>query len=98
MAPKPLESLRRVIKCVMALKRPHPRFRRPLSRQPIAERQAEGFGLDFEDVAFLRLHPVAKRQRRGAEEMDMDVARPAEQAILEMMRLEIGDRMRHVLF
>ena len=30
--------------------------------------------------------------------MDMDIARPAEQAIFEMMRLEIGDGMRHVLF
>ena len=80
-----------------ALKRPHPRFRGSFRREPIAKRQAEGLGLDLEHVALLRLHPVAERQRGGAEEMDVDVARAPEQAIFEMMRLEIGDRMGHVL-
>src|ERR1700733_14276416 len=95
---KSLKSRRRAQNCKGALKRPHPCLRGFLYGKPIAERQAEGLGFDLEHVAFLRLHPVAERQGRGAEEMDVDIARTAKQAIFEMMRLEIGDRMRHVLF
>src|ERR1700728_1252356 len=95
--PKPLKSPRRAQKLQRALKHPHPGLRRFLCCQPIAKRQPEGLGFDLEYVALLRLHPVAERQSRGAKEVDMNVARAAEQAVFEMMRLEIGDRMRHVL-
>ena len=47
--------------------------------QTIAQRQAERLGLDLEHVALLRRDPVGERQRRGAEEMHMHVAGPAEQ-------------------
>src|SRR5580700_7342356 len=80
------------------LKRPHPRFCGSFRCEPIAKREAEGLRLDFEHVALLRSHAVAERQRRGPEEMHMDVARSSKQRVLEMMRLEIGDRVRHVLF
>src|ERR1700722_15683651 len=86
------------LKCGRELKPPPPRFHCFLRREPIAKRQAEGLGFDLEYVAFLRLHPVAERQGGGAEKMDVHVARAAEQAIFEMVRLEIGDRMGHVLF
>ena len=45
----------------------------------------------------LRLDAFAEGQGGGAEEMHMDVAGPAEQLIFEMVRLEIGDGVRHVL-
>src|SRR5271169_4712151 len=80
------------------LKRSHPRFGGSFRCEPTAKRQAERLRLDLEYVAFPRLDAVAERQGRGPEEMDMNVARPPEQGILEMMRLEIGDRMGHVLF
>ena len=67
------------------------------TKSQIAKRQPEGLGFDLEYVALLGLHPVAEGKRSGAEEMDVNVARAAEQAVLEMMRLEIGDRMGHVL-
>src|ERR1700733_1404801 len=95
---KSLKSRRRAQNCKGALKRPHPCFRCFLKSKPIAERQPEGLGFNLEDVAFLRLPPVAEREGGGAEERDVDVAWAPKQAIFEMMRLKIGDRMRHVLF
>ena len=56
-----------------------------------------GSDFDLEHVTFLRLHAAAEGERRGPEEMNVDIARPPKQCIFEMMRLEIGDRMSHVL-
>src|SRR3546814_7904933 len=61
-------------------------------------RQRERRGLDLEHIALARLDPLAERQGRGAEEMDMHVAGAAEQAIFEMMVLEVGDAVRHIRF
>ena len=47
-----------------------------------------GFGLDA----------GREGKRRRAEGVDMDVARPAEIGVLEVVRLEVGDRVRHVGF
>ena len=45
-----------------------------------------------------RVYAIGERERRCPEEMDMHIARPAKQAVLEMVMLEIGDRVRHVRF
>src|SRR5579859_1212478 len=66
--------------------------------QPVAQRKDEGIRFDFEDVACLRLHPGAEGKRGGAEEMDMDIARAAEAGIFEMMRLQVGDGVAHIVF
>ena len=66
--------------------------------QRIAHRQGEGRGGDFEHIAFLRCDAIAERQRRRAEEMDMDVAGTAEQVIFEMMMFQIGEAVRHIAF
>src|SRR3546814_16420633 len=75
----------------------HGRRRRP-PRDRVADRQRERRGLDLEHIALARLDPLAERQGRGAEEMDMHVAGAAEQAIFEMMVLEVGDAVRHIRF
>src|SRR5579862_8566233 len=67
-------------------KTPYRRVRRRHGLQSIAQRQRERRRLDLEDVAVARLDAVGERQRRRAEEMHMQVARPAEQRVFE----EIG--------
>src|SRR5271155_2745291 len=54
-----------------ALQRPHLHLGRLGDGEAVAQRQAEGLGLDLENVALLGLDPVAERERRGAEEMHM---------------------------
>ena len=66
--------------------------------QAISQRKQEGVGFDFEHIAGLRLDARAEGQGRGAEEMHMHVARPAEAFIFEMMRLQIGDAVAHIVF
>jgi hypothetical protein len=51
---------------------------------------------DFEHVARLGLDAAGEGQGRRAEGVDVDIARPAEPVVLEMMRLEVGDGVRHV--
>ena len=41
---------------------------------------------------FSQLDPLAEGQRRGAEEVHVDLARPAEQGVFEMVSLEVGHR------
>src|ERR1700677_4795865 len=79
------------------LQRPYLDLLRLGDREPIAQRQAERFRFDLEPVAFLARDPLAERERRGAEIMHVDVPRAAEQGVLEMVRLEVGDGVRHVL-
>src|SRR5690606_41584021 len=52
---------------------------------------------DLEDITVAGRDAVGKRQRRGSEEVHVHVAGTAEQGVLEMVMLEIGVRMRHVL-
>src|SRR5271165_1170911 len=82
----------------LSSQRPHFRAASLLHAQPIAQRQAERFGLDLKNVALLRLDICAERKRCSAKEVNVDIAWSPEKRVFEMVRLEIGDRVRHVLF
>src|SRR5437868_4247610 len=62
----------------------------------IAQRQAEIGAVDLEHIALFGPDAVGEGQGRGAEHMDMDIARLAEELIFEVMMLEIGEAVRHV--
>src|SRR5437764_1758419 len=68
----------------------HPHRRLPLDRpdQPIAQWQPERICLDLELVTLLRAYAVAEGERGGAEEVDVNVSRPAELGIFELMIFE----------
>src|SRR5438105_9728028 len=67
-----------------------------LQLQAIDERRSEGRRLDLPALAGLDPDAVGEAERRGAEEMHVHIARPAEQRVLEVMVLEVRDRVRHV--
>src|SRR5690606_14828105 len=67
-------------------------------RQPVDQRIAEWLGGNLEPVASFRLNTFREGQGRRAEEVNMNVARTAEQLIFEMVMFQIGDGVRHVRF
>ena len=68
------------------------------SRQRVAQRQHERIGADVEHVARLGSNLIGEGQSGSAEEMHMYVARAAEQTVLEVVVLEVGDGVGHVGF
>jgi hypothetical protein len=69
-----------------------------LTAQTVPERQTKRFRLDLEHVALACSQTLAVREGRSSKEVDMDVAWSAEKRVFEMVRLEIRDRVRHILF
>src|SRR5690242_3905211 len=64
--------------------------------QSIAQRQDEGPRLDVENVPVLRPNAVGEGERCGSEEVHVNVARPAEQVVLEVVILQVAQTVRHV--
>ena len=71
-------------------------YGRPGNQQRIHECRAERRQIHLEDVAGLRLDAVDEAHRRGAEEMQVHVAGHAVLRILEVVILEIRERVAHV--
>src|SRR5690349_20893034 len=61
------------------------------------ERSPERRKLDFKLIARLDTNAIRKAQRGRAEEMHVHVSRHAMSGIFEMVELEIGERVAHVL-
>ena len=59
----------------------------------IAQRAPEQRGLNLENVTGPRLNTGPKANAIGAEEMHVDIARPPELVILEVVVFEIGQRV-----
>ncbi|UUZ70111.1 hypothetical protein LP416_13545 [Polaromonas sp. P2-4] len=53
---------------------------------------------DFETAGGIDLDALGKRQGGGAEVVDVHVARHQELVVLEMVELDVADRVRHVVF
>src|SRR4029078_12275198 len=80
------------------LKSGHCEGRHRRCAQPLAQGKEESVRLDLKYIAILGLDPGAERQSGGTEEVDMDIAGPAEAGILEVMRFQIGDGVAHIVF
>ncbi len=72
------------------------RGRAGLDLEGVGERQAEGLGLDLEDVAGLGADAVGEGEGGGAEHVDVQIAGLAEERVLEVVVLEVGDGVAHV--
>ena len=64
----------------------------------VAQRPAERFALDFNDVVWLGGKPILTTESTGPKEMDVHIAGAPEHRILEMMMFQVRDGVGHILF
>src|SRR3546814_20477184 len=63
----------------------------------VAHRHRDRRGFDLEHVAGLRLDTLAARQRRGAENTEVDIDAAAEAGIFYVVVFEVAAVVRHLL-
>src|SRR5450432_598607 len=83
----------------LRFERPHLNSPRLLagSVQRVPQRPAEALKVNLHHISLLQLDPLTETERVGAEEMDVDIARPPVRLELKMMMLQVGDGVRHGL-
>lgn len=64
----------------------------------IAQGCAKGLSSNLEDIAVFRLDAIGHGERCRSEVMDMQIARPTEAVILEVVIFEVGQSMAHIGF
>src|SRR5215217_2746425 len=64
--------------------------------QGITQRPAKQWHVDLEQVAIARLKAGAEADAIRAKEVNVDIAGSAEEFVLEVVLLQVGDRVAHI--